>query len=126
MRGRGAGVSPYSCILTPESITPPHPSPLPLEGGEGIRARHPSPLMAHRAWRMASWLFQRCGAAHDLGELGRDLALAGTVSEKPVGWISEAWPLISLTVGWLILLLMLSLMIRGLVTTIQLIFFPEG
>ncbi|MFQ5428864.1 MAG: hypothetical protein ACE5E1_01030 [Phycisphaerae bacterium] len=47
------------------------------------------------------------------------LALAATVSPWPTEWIKGTWPLISLAVGWLVLLLMISLLARGAVSVAQ-------
>jgi hypothetical protein len=45
--------------------------------------------------------------------------LIGTVSAGVPDFILRLWPLLSLTVGWLLLLMMISLAVRGAVSSIQ-------
>lgn len=51
--------------------------------------------------------------------------LAGTMSATLPGAIERGWPLLSLAVGWLILLMMFSLFVRGAVSAAQMIFRPD-
>ncbi len=47
--------------------------------------------------------------------------LAGTVVENLADIIHQAWPILSLTVGWLLLLLMFTLVVRGALSSARMI-----
>lgn len=78
-------------------------------------------LMVCFAVRMAPHPGNARGHIGAIVAVGIVAALAGTLSPQPAAWIEEAWPILSLTTGWLLLLMMISLLARGTVTTIQLI-----
>lgn len=52
---------------------------------------------------------------------GTTAALAGTVAPPLPGLIQSAWPLLALAVGWLLILLLGSLLLRGMVSSARLI-----
>lgn len=56
-----------------------------------------------------------------IAALGCMAALAATLSPRPLKIIQDAWPILSLTMGWLLLLMLLSLVARGVVESIQMI-----
>ncbi len=47
------------------------------------------------------------------------LALVNTVSPSAIPLLEKAWPLISICVGWLVLLMMISLLVTGAVRTVR-------
>jgi len=47
------------------------------------------------------------------------LALLNTVSPSPSAILTTAWPLVSICVGWLVLLMMISLLASGIVATVR-------
>ncbi len=54
-----------------------------------------------------------------IATLGVIAWLVGTLSPQMPGIIERAWPLLSLTVGWLLLLLLITLVVRGVLTSIR-------
>ena len=52
-----------------------------------------------------------------IGVLGIVAALAGTVSPRYEEMLAAGWPLLSFTVGWLLLLMILSLLAKALITS---------
>lgn len=48
-------------------------------------------------------------------------ALIGTLTTQPAHWIEKGWPILVLVLGWLILLLTISLVARGIVSTFQML-----
>ncbi|MFQ5411351.1 MAG: hypothetical protein ACE5EC_03610 [Phycisphaerae bacterium] len=78
-------------------------------------------LVVYLTVRMAPFPRNVRGHVGAIAATGGILALAGTISPKPTAIIEQAWPLVSLTVGCLLLLLMISLIARGAVTTIRMI-----
>jgi hypothetical protein len=52
-----------------------------------------------------------------IGVLGIVAALAGTVSPRFEEMLAAGWPLLSFTVGWLLLLMILSLLAKALITS---------
>ncbi len=56
-----------------------------------------------------------------IAAVGSIAALSATLSPKPLNIIQDGWPILSLTMGWLLLLMLLSLVARGAVETIQMI-----
>ncbi len=47
--------------------------------------------------------------------------IVGSISAQMPGIIERAWPLLSLTVGWLLLLLMITLVVRGVLTSVRMV-----
>lgn len=78
-------------------------------------------LMICLTVRMAPFPGNVRGHVGAIAAIGGILALAGTISPRPALLIEQAWPLVSLTVGWLLLLLMISLLARGVVSTIRMV-----
>lgn len=56
-----------------------------------------------------------------IAALGCSAALAATLSPQPLQIIHDAWPILSLTMGWLLLLMLASLTARGIVETVLMI-----
>lgn len=78
-------------------------------------------LMICMTVRMAPFAGNIRGHLGAIASTGGILALAGTLSPTPAQSIERLWPLISLTVGWLFLLLIISLVVHGAVTTVRMI-----
>ncbi|MFQ5501711.1 MAG: hypothetical protein ACE5EQ_05345 [Phycisphaerae bacterium] len=78
-------------------------------------------LMICLTVRMAPFPRNVRGHVGAIVAIGVILALVGTISPKPTAIIEQAWPLVSLTLGCLLLLLMISLIARGVVTTIRMV-----
>lgn len=47
--------------------------------------------------------------------------LVGTVSSRLPEIILQCWPLLSLTIGWLLLLLLITLLVRGAISSVQMV-----
>ncbi len=56
-----------------------------------------------------------------IAAVGTIAALIGTLSPRPAAVIAEVWPVVSLATGWLVLLLLFSLVARGVVSAVQMI-----
>lgn len=63
------------------------------------------------------------GAVAVLGVLGW---LTSTLSPLPPDLVTRYWPFLVLVVGWLLLLLMISLLVRGAVSSVQMLLKLEG
>ena len=74
---------------------------------------------------MAPWAGNARGYISAIIALCIGSFIAASVSEKPEALFTDAWPLITFIVGWLMLCLMLTLMIRAFVTTCKLLFFSN-
>ena len=71
--------------------------------------------------RMAPMPGNALGHIGAIAAVGVVAALAATLSPLPGAWIAEAWPVLSLAIGWLLLLLLISLIARGAVGVVRLI-----
>ena len=78
-------------------------------------------LMICLTVRMAPFPGNARGHFGAIAASGGILALIGTISTKPSEMIEQAWPLIAVTVGWLTLLMLISLLSKGVVSIIQVI-----
>jgi len=71
-------------------------------------------LMICMTVRMAPFSGNARGHLGAIAGAGVTLALAGTLTPKPADALEQLWPLVSLTVGWLFLLLLISLLAWGI------------
>jgi hypothetical protein len=78
-------------------------------------------LMICMTVRMAPFSGNIRGHLGAIASTGVILALVGTLSPVPAQSIERLWPLVSLTVGWLFLLLIASLIVHGAVTSVRMI-----
>jgi len=78
-------------------------------------------LMICMTVRMAPFVGNIRGHLGAIAATGGILALAGTLSPAPAQSIEQLWPLISLAVGWLFLLLLISLIAHGTASTVRMI-----
>ncbi len=78
-------------------------------------------LMICMTVRMAPFAGNIRGHLGAIAATGIILALVGTLSSTPAQSIEHLWPLLSLTVGWLFLLLIISLIAHGVVATVKMI-----
>ncbi len=76
-------------------------------------------LMICLTVRMAPFPGNAHGHIGAIAAVGCILALVGTISVEATAMVEQAWPLLSLTVGWLMLLLMASLVACGFVSTVR-------
>ncbi len=76
-------------------------------------------LMVCFTVRMAPLPGNICGHAGAIVVLGVVAWLTGTVTTGLPEAILSLWPILSLVVGWLLLLLMISLLVRGIVSSFQ-------
>jgi hypothetical protein len=49
------------------------------------------------------------------------LALAGTLSSGPETFLERIWPILAVTVGWLLILLIVSLLVRAVYSVVQMV-----
>lgn len=78
-------------------------------------------LMICMTVRMAPFAGNIRGHLGAIAATGIILALVGTLSPTPAQSIEHLWPLLSLTVGWLFLLLIISLIAHGAVAAVRMI-----